>query len=210
MNIKKEIIKYSKFFEEHGFKLNTSLLRFEKVFPHGKQVIYANITDGDNGKSIEYHLGIRINTVEELIIKQVPMVSFNPEQSITFSQSLNKLRDSSTKKIKSLLKMNDPTDIHSKKDFFLNEGFKWLDQMINPSRLQQEISKLKEDSFESHNLVEKAFKVTALSKLYNPNYYPILRQSFLEKINCNEMTPFTIASFLQFLNYLDNLKSEAA
>ena len=210
MNIKKEIIKYSKFFEEHGFQLNTSLSRFEKVFPHGKQVIYANITDGDNGKSIEYHLGVRINTVEELINRQVPMISFDAEQSITFSQSLNKLRNSSAKKIKSFLKFNEPRNIHSKKDFFLNEGFKWLDQMINPSRLQQEISQLKEDSFESQNLVEKALKVTALSKLYNPNYYPMLRQSFLEKINCNEMTPFTIASFLQFLNYLDNLKSEAA
>ncbi|MEP1954876.1 MAG: hypothetical protein ABJJ26_08060, partial [Algoriphagus sp.] len=60
------------------------------------------------------------------------------------------------------------------------------------------------------NLVEAAFRATALSKLYNPEDYQVLRQAFLEKIHSQDFTPFTIASFLQFLNHLDNEKQVAA
>lgn len=194
---------HSEFFIDNGFVLNQSQMLFEKVYPHGKQVIFVHFAEGSAETYIEYHLGIRINAVEELIHKYIPTLNNYAEQSITLVQTPDILGDMYPKKIILSDDIELPEAIISSENFFLDTGFRWLDQMIDPIVLEQEFLHHKENPFEACNLVESAFRSTALSRLYNPEDYPILRQSFLEKINCDEMTPFTIASFLQFLDYLD-------
>ncbi|WP_425638975.1 hypothetical protein ACPUEN_04965 [Algoriphagus yeomjeoni] len=208
---KKDVIcLHSEFFKENGFELNQSQLFFEKVFPHGKQIIYVHFVEGSDEIWVEYHLGIRINEVEELVKKFLPTPIEYADQSITLIQTPNNLGNFHPRKIR----VSNPKQlrelVYSVENFFLTTGFKWLDQMIDPIILEQEFLDHKEDPFESYNMVESAFRSTGLSKLYNPEDYPILRQSFLEKINSEEMTPFTIAAFLQFLNYLDNFNPVAA
>ena len=208
---KKDVIcLHSEFFKEYGFELNQSQLFFEKVFPHGKQIVYVHFIEGSEGNWVEYHLGIRINEVEELVKKYLPTPNDFADQSITLAQTLNNLGNLFPRRIRITNYKQLSELVYSIENFFFKTGFNWLDQMINPVILEQEFLNHKEDSFESYNMVESAFRSTALSKLYNPEDYPILRQSFLEKINSDEMTPFTIAAFLQFLNYLDNFNPVAA
>jgi mannose-6-phosphate isomerase class I len=155
-------------------------------------------------------LGIRINEVEELVKKYLPTPDDYAEQSITLARTANNLGNFYPRKIRVSNEKQLSELVYSIENFFLTTGFRWLDQMIDPYVLEQEFLNHKEGSFENYNMVESAFRSTALSKLYNPEDYPILRQSFLEKINSEEMTPFTIAAFLQFLNYLDNFNPVAA
>ncbi|WP_092897806.1 hypothetical protein [Algoriphagus aquimarinus] len=194
---------HAEFFKDNGFVLNQSQLLFEKVFPHGKQVIFVHFVEGTTESYLEYHLGIRINAVEDLINKYIPTLNNYTDQSLTLVQTPDKLGDSYAKKTILTDEVELSDVIISYENFFLDTGFNWLDQMIDPIVLEQEFLHHKKNPFEACNLVESAFRSTALSRLYNPKDYPILRQSFLERINCDEMTPFTIASFLQFLNYLD-------
>src|SRR5690606_33917556 len=98
--------------------------------------------------------------------------------------------------------------ISQAENFFLKAGFKWLNKMSTPLILEQEFLQHKEKPFDSNNLVESAFRSLALSRLYNPTDYPILRQSYMERLDFQEMTPFTIASFLQFVDHLDKDKLE--
>ncbi|MFC5623542.1 hypothetical protein [Algoriphagus winogradskyi] len=208
---KKDVIcLHSEFFKENGFELNQSQLFFEKVFPHGKQIVYVHFVEGSNESWVEYHLGIRINEVEELVKKYLPTPDDYAEQSITLARTANNLGNFYPRKIRVSNEKQLSELVYSIENFFLTTGFRWLDQMIDPYVLEQEFLNHKEGSFENYNMVESAFRSTALSKLYNPEDYPILRQSFLEKINSEEMTPFTIAAFLQFLNYLDNFNPVAA
>ncbi|MEB2775334.1 hypothetical protein SYJ56_08445 [Algoriphagus sp. D3-2-R+10] len=201
---------HSEFFRDHGFVLNQSQLLFEKDFIHGKQVVFVHYVEGSITSYIEYHLGIRINEVEELIQKYLPTPNTYANQSITLAQTPYNLGSLSPNKIIVSSKNELSKVVNSIEDFFLKTGFNWLDKMINPVILEQEFLHQKENLFDAYNMVESAFRSTALSRLYNPQDYPILRQSFLEKIDSEVMTPFTIASFLQFLNFLDNLKIVAA
>lgn len=201
---------HTEFFRNHGFVLNRSQFSFEKVFPHGKQVVFVHYVEENEERFLEYHLGIRINEVEELIHKYLPTLSNHVDQALSLAQTTDKLGNSYPKRIK-LADQGDLKGIlFSIEKFFLEKGFAWLDQMINPLVLEQEFLNHKEQPFEEFNLVESAFRSTALSKLYNPADYPTLRNFFLKKISAKEMTPFAIASFLQFLNYLDNLNLVAA
>lgn len=201
---------HSEFFKDRGFILNPSQNQFEKVFPQGKQVISLQIIDRSNEKYIEYHLGVRINGVEDLIDQHLLTKGIYKEQSFTLAQTPDKL-GSTYQKINKISKFEDLLLlVKSIETFFVETGFNWLDKMIDPINLEQEFLNHKEIPFEDCNLVEIAFRSTALSKMYNPIDYPILRSTFLKKINSLELTPFSIASFLQFLNFLDNLNMEAA
>ncbi len=201
---------HSEFFAEHGFELNPTQFLFEKVFPHGKQVIYVHYVQGSKESHLEYHLAVRINEIEELVVKFLATPTNYAGRSITLSQTPDKLGHFYPKKITVSNDQELAQVINDFEIFFLTKGFKWLDQMIDPIILEQEFLNHKEDGYEKFNLEESAFRATALSKLYNPDDYPILRQFYLEKINSQEMTPFTIALFLQFLNYLDKLEQVAA
>lgn len=208
---KKDVVcLHSEFFKAHGFVLNQFQLFFEKKFPQGKQVIFVHFIEGNKESQLEYHLGVRINEIEEMVKKYLPTPNSYAEQSITLSQTPYDLGSLYPSKIR----INDANElsavVNSMEEFFLTTGFNWLNHMIDPIKLEQEFLNHKEDPFESYSIEESAFRSTALSKFYNPQDYPILRQSFLEKINSEEMTPFAIATFLQFLNYLDKLEPVAA
>ncbi|MEB2782045.1 hypothetical protein U3A58_16760 [Algoriphagus sp. C2-6-M1] len=196
---------HDEFFTDHGFVFNQSQLFFEREFAHGKQVVFVHYVEGSKGNYLAYHVAIRINAVEELIQKYLPAPVSYAEQSITLTQTPHNLGNIYPQRM-IISDENELSEvIHSAEDFFLKSGFHWLDQMIDPVSLEQEFLHQKENFFEPFNLVESAFRSTALSRLYNAKDYPVLRQFFLEKINSQEMTPYSIASFLKFLNYLDNL-----
>lgn len=204
------VVLHSEFFKRHGFVLNQSQLVFEKVFPHGKQVIFVHFAEEYEVCHLEYHLAIRINAVENLVQKYLPTPISYADQSITLVQTPDRLGSSYPKKITVSDKDELVDVVEDIEEFFLNIGFDWLDQMIDPFLLEEEFLLQSKKPKHDFSLVESAFRATALSKLYNDEDYPVLRQSFLEKIHSQEFTPFTIASFLQFLNHLDHLKLVAA
>ncbi|MEP2484070.1 MAG: hypothetical protein ABJH64_03700 [Algoriphagus sp.] len=183
---------------------------FEKVFPHGKQVIFVNLVESSAAYFVEYHLAVRIHAVEELVQKFLPTPISYADQSNTLSQTPDRLGNSYPKKITVSDQVDFANILNATEDFFLNKGFDWLNQMIDPVVLEKEFLFQSKRNKQDFNLVEAAFRATALSKLYNPEDYQVLRQAFLEKIHSQDFTPFTIASFLQFLNHLDNEKQVAA
>jgi hypothetical protein len=87
--------------------------------------------------------------------------------------------------------------------FFVTKGFEWLDKMMNPVNLERAFLEQKNNSFKTQNFIYNAFRATALSRIFNPIDYPEVRENFLKQIQNSSMTPFTIASYLQFLDYLD-------
>ncbi|MEP0710952.1 MAG: hypothetical protein ABJ333_01755 [Algoriphagus sp.] len=159
---------------------------------------------------VEYHLAVRIHAVEELVQKFLPTPISYADQSNTLSQTPDRLGNSYPKKITVSDQVDFANILNATEDFFLNKGFDWLNQMIDPVVLEKEFLFQSKRNKQDFNLVEAAFRATALSKLYNPEDYQVLRQAFLEKIHSQDFTPFTIASFLQFLNHLDNEKQVAA
>ncbi|WP_075351430.1 hypothetical protein [Algoriphagus marinus] len=193
------------FFKDFGFKFIESLMLFEKDFPHGKQVIFVHYTDYSDQSFLEYNLGVRIDKVEMIIHKFLPTLKDYAERSITMIQTLNKIGKKLPKRFTIENDWELSEAIMKTESFFVTDGFKWLDEMINPLNLERAFVEQRNNSFKTQNFVYNAFRATALCKIYNPKDYPEVRKSFLMQIREKDMTPFTLASFLQFLDYLDNL-----
>lgn len=196
---------HEEFFIDKGFVLQSSKMLFEKAFPHGKQVVFIHFSEVPEANHLEYYFGVRINKVEELIHSYLPTPQHYAETSLTLVQSLDKLGSDFPEKF--LIKNEEDlsTVVSQVENYFMKTGFSWLDHMIHANGLEKEILKATANSPESENLVFTAFRCTALSKLYNPDDYQYLRNGFLAQMNYEQMTPFTIAAFLQFIDYLDNL-----
>ncbi|WPR76737.1 hypothetical protein [Algoriphagus sp. NG3] len=201
---------HSIFFKKYGFELNPCNSSFEKAFEGGKQVVAVYCFEGKEGIIVDYSFGIRIHAIEELVNQHLPTLINNVEESLTMDMPMGKLGNyrPGVIKISTALELDELVDNIEK--FFSLKGFSWLDQMSDPHILEQQYYCKKRKPNNPNEMVEIAFRSIALSKLFNPENYPELRQAYLEKMDYREMTPLTIASFFHFLNYLDHLNPIAA
>lgn len=197
---------HHKFFSDFEFDFHSTHLLYHKNFPHGQQVIFVHYTDNPEHAILEYSFGVRINSVEEIIHKFLPTLSGYSERSITLTQTPDQI--DSTMPARFVVEDNTQLEsaISSAESFFMEKGFAWLDEMIHPENLEHEFASQKQEGFKTHNFVYNSFRGATLAKLYNESDYSILRNIYLAQIKQRDMTPFTIASFLQLLHYLDQVK----
>lgn len=203
---KLEVIElHHQFFNDFEFKFHSSNLLYLKNFPQGQQIIFVHFSEYPDVSYLEYNLGIRIHAVEEIIHRFLPTLSDYADRSITLVQTPDKIGKIIPKRFVLENDNHLAEAIMAAEKFFVMYGFHWLDEMIQPKNLERAFAERKDKTFKTQNFVYNSFRGVTLAKLYNPEDYPVLRQLYLENIEQREMTPFTIASFLQLLNYLDHL-----
>lgn len=197
------IAKHFDFFQDFGFLYHNSYGLFHKYFPLGRQAIFIHYTEYGEEAYLEYNLGVRVDWVEELIHQFLPTLKDYADRSLTLIQPANSVDQNFPYRflLDHSLLLADAQETAER--FFVEKGFEWLDRMIDPKNLQQEFYLRKEEGFKSQNYAYHVFRATALTKLYAPENYQELRAFFLSHLEHRGITPFTIASYFQFLNQLD-------
>jgi hypothetical protein len=197
---------HHQFFNDFEFEFHSTNLLYCKNFPQGQQVVFVHFTENPDVSYLEYNLGIRIHAVEEIIHKYLPTLSDYSNRSITLIQTPDKIGKTIPKRFAIENDSQLAEAILAAEKFFVMFGYKWLEEMIQPENLEKAFADQKDNAFTTQNFVYNYFRGVTLAKLYNPEDYPVLRQIYLENIKQQELTPFTIASFLQLLDYLDKLE----
>lgn len=204
--IKGNVIELHKdFFRNFGFEYNFVEKLFYKSFPHGNQFIYLNFPEYSDIHYLEYNLGIRINQVEQMIQKFLPNLMNHSDRSVTLLLTPQKINKNLP--VRYIIETEDQLQraMENGERFFITQGFPWLDTMIDPQNLEKTFISRKDKPYKSQNFVYNMFRATALTRLFSPKDYPWMRQFYLEKIREQDMTPFSIAAYLQFLDYLDKV-----
>ncbi len=191
------------FFEDFGFELDPVLNVFKKPFDQGTQLVFIHYQPYPDGAYLEYNLGIRIDQVEYMIHQFLPSLHGHSDKSVTLVQTLDKIGKELPKRFFIQNSANLSQTLMSIEKFFVSYGFQWLDQMSDPVNLEAAFALRKEKKFKTQNFIYNAFRGTALSRIYKPDDYPKLRETYLGMVKKNSTTPFNIASYLKFLNYLD-------
>ncbi len=198
---------HHQFFTDLGFEFHPSHLLFYKSFPHGQQVIFIHYTEYPDSSFLEYKLGVRIHAVERIIHQFLPALNDYPDRSITLIQTPDKIGKMIPARFVLENNSNLADAISAAEMFFVRHGFHWLNEMIRPENLEQAFAQRRDKFFKTQNFVYNAFRGATLARIYNPKDYPILRNIYLDQIEKEGMTPFTIASFLQLLDFLDKIES---
>jgi hypothetical protein len=197
---------HNRFFHEQGFKFNLSKMAYTKSFSGGQQVIVVDFCKFPEGSYLEYRIGVRITAVEDIIQKFIPDITDHFERSITLIQKPEDISEFIPSKTLVFSEEDLQKVIKKAEDFFLKYGFDWLNQMMFPEVLEDYFAQKKEQIFKANHSIYNSYRGVVLAKLYSPEDYPVLKQVYLEQIETNTMTPFSIGSFLQLLDYLDKLK----
>lgn len=193
------------FFLDSGFSYDPAFSLYTKQFPHGKEAVFLHLTDSEEGNLLEYSLGVRIDQVENIIHKFLPSLSDYSERSLTLVQTPNKIGKELPRVFHVSTNWELSKAMMKAEKFFVSDGFPWLDQMIDPILLERAFFHKRDYSFKTQNFIYNAFRATALAKLFNPQDYYLIRDGFLSQIDRQQITPFTIASYLQFLSFLDQM-----
>lgn len=197
---------HHQFFGDFLFEFHSSKLLYSKSFPHGQQIIFVHFTEYPDASYLEYNVGIRIHRVEEYIHRFLPSLSDYAERSITLIQTTDKIGKVIPRRFFIENDSQLAEAIMAAEKFFVMHGFHWLDEMIQPENLERAFAMQKDKTFKTQNFVYNAFRGATLARIYNPSDYPILRNIYLDQVKSKEMTPFTIASFFQLLDFLDKLE----
>lgn len=198
------IARHFDFFQDFGFEYHNSHGLFYKDFPQGKQAIFIHYAKYEEEAFLEYNIGVRIDQVELMVHQFLPSLQGYEDRSLTLIQPLNKIDQNLPRRF--ILDAANPLLKAQKEieNFFIKKGFKWLDDLVQVKRLQEEFETKKAKGFVNQNYAFHVFRATALSKLVAPEKYHELRSFFLSQLENQGITPITIASYLQFLNFLDS------
>ncbi|MFD2036142.1 hypothetical protein ACFSKL_15170 [Belliella marina] len=193
------------FFEEYGFVLDPDTLHYTKLFAEGKQLIFFHHVQNPDANYIEYQLGIRFDAVEKIINEFLPSLGDFKERSVTHIATLDQINQKMSKRyfLEDDFEINE---IFKKMEvFFIEEGFEWLDFYSIPQNLENLFNKNPDQELTTQNFTYRSARAITLCKLYNESEYENTKKAYLGKLEEMMVTPFTLATFLNLLGYLEDL-----
>jgi hypothetical protein len=205
MKIKEMILLHENFLTDFGFQLEPKNLLYSKSFFQGKQIIFFHHTHFNDSTYFEYHLGVRFDQVESIIHKFLPTLGDYKDRSITLVETMDRIDSNMPRRyfLENDLEINPV--IEKVEDFMVKLGFPWMDSFSNGKKLERFFNEDPDKNILTQNFTYRSSRGITLAKLYNPSKYKEVRDTYLAKMEEMQVTPFTVACFLNLLDYLDNL-----
>lgn len=193
------------FIKKSGFELDSLMYHYSKVFDGGKQVLFFHQIQYPNTRYIEVQLGVRFNLVENIINQFLPSLGDFKERSVTHVIPIYQL-DSRLPRRFILQEEFEVNDLLTQiEEFLLKDGFHWLDKYSVPENMEMLFNNNPNQVLSNQNFTYRAARAVTLAKLYNKELFDLTKKAYLEKSAEMMVTPFTLASFLNLLNHLENL-----
>jgi hypothetical protein len=205
MKIKEMILLHEEFLADSGFSLEKKQLHYSKPINHGKQIIFFHHTHLNDASYLEYQLGLRFEMVESIIHKFLPTLGDYKDRSITLVETLDKIDPNMPKRYFLENEMEINPTIEKVEEFLVKDGFPWMNHYSNGLNLERFFNEDPERNIVTQNFTYRSSRGIALAKLFNPTKYEEVRDIYLARMDEMQVTPFTVACFLNLLAYLDNL-----
>ncbi|AFL85445.1 hypothetical protein Belba_2914 [Belliella baltica DSM 15883] len=205
MEIKEMIYLQEDFLEDFGFELDPSLLHYTKSFSEGKQILFFHHIQNPDANYLEIQLGIRFDRVEEIINQFLPSLGNFRDKSVTHVIPINQIDRNMPKRfyLQNDFEVNDI--LKRIEAFLVKDGFHWLDKYTVPENMEFLFNKNPDQELTTQNFTYRSARAITLCKLYNEAEYEVTKRAYLDKLKEMMVTPFTLASFLNLLNHLENL-----
>lgn len=205
MEVKEMILLHREFLADFGYKLDPKSFHYSKSFSQGKKIVFFHHAHLDDLSYIEYHLGVRFDIVENIVHQFLPSLGDYKDRSITLVETL----DGINSKMPRRTVVNNDHEISSiidtSENFLVEEGFKWLETYSSGKNLERFFNEGLEKNLLTQNFTYRSARGVTLCKLYNPDQFDEVKTKYLNLLEEMQVTPFTLACFLNLLNYLKNL-----
>jgi hypothetical protein len=205
MQKKEVILLHEDFLADFGFKLDNRSLHYVKTNALGKQMVFFHFTQHEEVSYLEYHLGTRINRVENIVHRFLPSLGDYKERSITLIETMDRIDPTMPRRfvIEKDSEINEV--IRKVEKFLVSKGFKFLDQYGTGESLEKYFNHDPNTPIVTQNFTYRSARGITLSKLFNPENYARTKKIYLNMLHDKQVTPFTLACFINLLDYLENL-----
>jgi hypothetical protein len=205
MEVKELILKHKDFLSDFGYKLDRKSFQYTKNFAHGKKIVFFHHTHHEDVSYIEYHAGIRYDIVELIVHQFLPSLGDYKDKSITLIETLDGINPTLPKRrlINHESEINQA--IRESEELLASDGFKWLDKFASGPALERYFNETQDQALISQNFTYRSARGVTLCKLFNPNQFDEVKNNYLTMLDEMQVTPFTLACFLNLLNYLKTL-----
>lgn len=205
MEFKNVILLHEDFLADFGFKLDNRSLYYVKDTPEGKQMVFFHHTQHEGGAYLEYHLGIRLEKVENIVHRFLPSLGDYKERSISLIETMDRIDPKMPRRF--LIENDFETNevIRKVEQFLVKKGFNFLDKVSAGTALEKYFNTDVTSPIVTQNFTYRSARGITLCKLYNPKNYEKTKKLYLNMLNEKQVTPFTLACFINLLDYLENL-----
>ncbi|MGY6743689.1 MAG: hypothetical protein ACXIUQ_13200 [Cecembia sp.] len=205
MEFKNVILLHEDFLADFGFKLDNRSLYYVKGTPEGKQMVFFHHTQHEGGAYLEYHLGIRLEKVENIVHRFLPSLGDYKERSISLIETMDRIDPKMPRRF--LIENDFETNevIRKVEQFLVKKGFNFLDKVSDGTALEKYFNTDVTSPIVTQNFTYRSARGITLCKLYNPKNYEKTKKLYLNMLNEKQVTPFTLACFINLLDYLENL-----
>jgi hypothetical protein len=207
MEIKDVISLHEDFLADFGFKLEKNSLHYVKETPKGKQMIFFHHTQHEEVSYLEYHLGIRLDEVENIVHRFLPSLGDYKERSITLVETLDRIDKEMPRRFLVENDIEIKEVIKTLENFLVKKGFKFLDTYSDGNNLEIFFNEDPSKPIVTQNFTYRSARGITLCTLFNPSEYQKTKKKYLDLLNEKQVTPFTLASFINLMDYLEHLKS---
>jgi hypothetical protein len=205
MELNKIILLHEDFLADFGFSLEQKQLRYSKSFGEGKQIIFFHHTHHQDALYVEYQLGIRFDQVEAIIHKFLPTLGDYKDRSITLVETLDRINPKMPRRYFLENDLEITSVISKVEEFLVKEGFRWMDKYTYGRQLEKFFNDDPDRSIATQNFTYRSSRGITLARLYNPDRYKAVKDLYLAKMEEMQVTPFTVACFLNLIDFLDNM-----
>ncbi len=205
MELKNAVLLNEDFLADFGFRLDHRSLYYTKKTPIGKQMVFFHHTQHEDGSYLECHLGIRINQVENMVHRFLPSLGDYKERSISLLETMDRIDGNMPRRffVENDLEFNEV--IRGVEKFLVKRGFAFLDKLSSGQELDRYFNSDTSAPIVTQNFTYRSARGITLCKLFNPENYGKIKKLYLNMLNEKQVTPFTLASFINLLDYLENL-----
>ncbi len=204
MEITDVLLLHEEFLSDFGFALDAKTLHYTKDFPEGKQMIFFHYTQHGDVAYLEYHLGIRIHKVENIVHKFLPSLGDYRERSITLAETMDRIDVSMPRRFLVESDVEIMNTIELVESFFVKKGFDFLDRFSDVNVVERFFNHDTKCAILTQNFTYSSARGITLAKLFNESVYDKIKNEYLEMFNEKQETPFTLACFINLIDFLDH------
>lgn len=205
MEIKNVILMQEGFLADFGFKLDNRSLYYVKETVEGKQMVFFHYSQHDDGAYLEYHLGIRLEKVENIVHRFLPSLGDYKERSISLVETMDRIDPEMPRRFLIENDFEVKKVIQQVEHFLIKKGFRFLDKYTSGKELEKYFNADVGIPIVTQNFTYRSARGITMAKLFNPKNYEKTKKLYLNMLNEKQVTPFTLASFINLLDYLENL-----
>ena len=136
MEFKNVILLHEDFLADFGFSLDNRSLYYVKKTLQGRQMVFFHHTQHEEVSYLEYHLGIRIEKVEQIVHRFLPSLGDYKERSISLVETMDNIDDKMPRRFLVENDLEIDQVIRMVEEFLVKKGFKFLDKYASGKALE--------------------------------------------------------------------------